>query len=230
MEGGVPPQAVASMWTEEEIEEQRVRLARAWEKECEKRDYYNDVDENGEPVEDPITAFGRFVKVAGKQLWNKVASREAKENSRLVKVRKGEASRKGTSDHPPQHRTRSASAPPESDRVCSPISGQPPSDNEETHDDMSKGSSEEVGLDERPQENDPITRKKVFPWSRARITKGPSPVLRSKSFTGTLSATSNRSKSSDVDNEVHATQCPTQDENKQESTAEAVELRRSMSI
>jgi len=232
VEGGASPQAVSSMWTEEEIEEQRARLARAWEKEREKRDYYNDVDENGDPVEDPITAFGRLVKVAGKQLWNKMASREAKESSRVVKDRKGKSTRKNSlnkkhpdsDDHPPQHRARSASAPPESDRISSPISD----DNEETHDDTSQGSSEEVGPHEIPQENDPTTRKKVFPWSRTRLTKGLSPVLRSKSFTGgTPPATSKRSRSSDMDDVARTAQCLTQDEDKQESTAG---LRRSMSI
>ncbi|KAM6500239.1 hypothetical protein JOM56_003253 [Amanita muscaria] len=87
-EPGAQPRVVATpMWTDEEMEVQRHRLAKAWEKEREKRNYYPELDENGEPIEDPITALGKLVKVAGKQLWNKIGGREGKDEKVKVKAR-----------------------------------------------------------------------------------------------------------------------------------------------
>ncbi len=82
MDGGPQQYPVSTpMWTDEEMEEQRQRLARAWENEREGSGYYSDVDENGEPYEDPLAVFGKIVKDAGKQLWQKVAHREGKDKS-----------------------------------------------------------------------------------------------------------------------------------------------------
>ncbi|KAF8635540.1 hypothetical protein AX17_003923 [Amanita inopinata Kibby_2008] len=105
-----PQQYVVStpMWTEQEVEQQRLRLAAAWERERERREYWSSADVNGvygeEEADDPFAAFGRMMKDAGKHLWNKVANREGKGVAKLVngEERKGKGKEKAEEGTDPE--------------------------------------------------------------------------------------------------------------------------------
>lgn len=212
LEGGAQQYPVsAPMWTDEEMEEQRQRLARAWESEREGSGYYSDVDESGEPYEDPLAVFGKIVKDAGKQLWQKVAHREGKDKS--VKGEK-EKKAKDKESAKPEDKTNLEEAEDsgESSRA-SDVPSLPSLEIErpsiETQgvgtgsiDKESDGtfSWEEVGGRELPlpptPDLDNATRKK-YPWSRIRTQSKPkdtSPVL-AKSNSGRSFVKSLRTRS-----------------------------------
>ncbi|PFH51710.1 hypothetical protein AMATHDRAFT_46882 [Amanita thiersii Skay4041] len=82
-DSGQPHYVVATpMWTEEELEQQKARMEKAWEKEKGKRQYYvHEEEESVEEgsVEDPLVVLGRLMKVAGKNIWRKVSKGDGKD-------------------------------------------------------------------------------------------------------------------------------------------------------
>ncbi|KAF8623350.1 hypothetical protein AX15_006422 [Amanita polypyramis BW_CC] len=200
IEGGTQQYIVSTpMWTDEEMEEQRERLAREWEKERERREYYSEVGENGE-LEDPISAFGKFVKHASKNFWNKVASRDGKESSKPEKDKEEQmkinesAEKDETGEKQEQGETSPDSGTGESDsgkpsqRSDGPssLSGTPETGppveksyttlNEKEKEDGSAFSWEDVGGKESPSlpraDNEIVTHRK-YPWSRTKVQSKP---------------------------------------------------------
>lgn len=183
------------MWTDEEMEEQRLRLAQAWENEREGREYYSDVDEHGEPYEDPLAAFGKIVKDAGKQLWHRMASRDGKDKSakgedkgKKGKDKEGAKAEDETSLEKTQVRDSGESSqssdvptlpPLETEQIGLLMENQRAADSDK--DDEGTFSWEEVGGKELPPVpiEDSATRKK-YPWSRMRTMSKPkdtTPIL-----------------------------------------------------
>ena len=214
-EGGPQQFPVSTpMWTDEEMEDQRQRLARAWENERDGRDYYSDVDENGEPYEDPLAAFGKIVKDAGKQLWHRMASREGKDKSAKGED-KGSKGKDKESAKAEDETSLEKTQAPDSGELSQPsdaptlpllemeqrgpsIENQRPADSDK--DDEGTFSWEEVGGKELPPipHGDNATRKR-YPWSRIRTIskpKDPTPVL-AKSHSGRSFVHSLRTRSSE---------------------------------
>jgi len=214
LEGGPQQYPVSTpMWTDEEMEEQRQRLARAWEKEREGSGYYSDVDENGEPYDDPLAVIGKIMKDAGKQLWQKVAHREGKDKS--AKGEDKEKKGKDKESAKPEDRTNleEAEGSGESSRA-SDVPSLPSLEIEQlsiekqpvgigSTDEESGGtlSWEEIGGKELPPSTpdlDNATRKK-YPWSRIRTQSKPkdtSPAL-AKSNSGRSFVNPLRTRSSE---------------------------------
>ncbi|KAK2466664.1 hypothetical protein APHAL10511_000922 [Amanita phalloides] len=187
-DGGSQQYVVSTpMWTDEEMEEQRQRLARAWEKEREGREYYSEVDENGGDLyEDPFVTLGKIVKDAGKQLWQRMSNREGKDNSKSVKG--GEKKGKGKEDDkaeaddteldspgPSQQLDASSSqpAPSEIDSTSPPAEKERVAPSGQERVDDGTFSWDEVGGKELPSPSeDTVTRKRNL-WSRMRTQSKP---------------------------------------------------------
>lgn len=225
-EPGAQPRVVATpMWTDEEMEVQRHRLAKAWEKEREKRNYYPELDENGEPIEDPITALGKLVKVAGKQLWNKIGGREGKDEKVKVKAREKEndaPTGKQRDSGEARYSTSSVSSS-QTDRTSSPAEERTPVP--DGIDKEKDGSWEEIRRKElqRTQPDDGAIARKRSLWRRTRtaskIEGDSSPTSITKSSSAGKSFSFSGRKSDASKGEV-------QPENKEVRTG----LRRSLSF
>ena len=209
------------MWTDEEMEEQRLRLARAWENEREGREYYSDVDEHGEPYEDPLAAFGKIVKDAGKHLWHKMASKDksakGEDKGKKGKDKESAKAEDETSLEKTQVRDSGESSQPsdaptlpplETEQIGLVVENQRAADGDK--DDEGTFSWEEVGGKELPPvpHDDNATRKK-YPWSRMRTMSKPKetpPILpktnSGRSFVRSLKTRSIERSKAEIDRDI----------------------------